>query len=348
MGVFFMIKFLNDYSEGAHPLILQRLAETNLDQQSGYGTDSYSEAARQYIRSAMKRPDADVYFVSGGTQANLLVIAALLKPFESVIAVESGHINTHETGAIEATGHKIEYVLGKEGKLTPELIAPVLVKSPKYHTVKPRMVYISNTTELGTVYSKAELQALSEYCKANDLLLFMDGARLAMALASKFNDLTLEDIASYCDVFYIGGTKNGALLGEAVVLLNPIFKEEFPYHIKQRGALMAKGRLLGIQFETLFQNELWLELAKHANSLAEEIADCCESLGFKFLTLPQSNQIFPILPANVRSELHKKYDFFDWQPIDDDRCAIRVVTSWATSKADVTSFIQDLCTLQKK
>lgn len=343
-----MIKFLNDYSEGAHPRILERLSETNLMQQAGYGGDEYSQAAKSYLKRACAAPEAEVYLVSGGTQANLLVIAALLKPFESVIAADSGHINTHEAGAIEATGHKIEYISAINGKLSPELILPVLKKSPKYHTVKPRLVYISNTTELGTLYKKEELEELAYFCEAHDLLLFMDGARLAMALTAEENDLTLADIARYCDVFYLGGTKNGALLGEAIVLVNPSFQEEFPYHIKQRGAMLAKGRVLGIQFTTLFEDELWLKLSKHANALAARIAQACREQGYAFLTPPQSNQVFPILPRAVREVLHQKYDFFDWAEIDEDRSAVRLVTSWATREEDVSSFIQDLCTLKSR
>lgn len=345
-----MIKFLNDYSEGAHPRILERLAETNLIQQAGYGADEYSLAAKAYLKRACAAPEAEVYLVSGGTQANLLVIAALLKPFESVIAADSGHINTHEAGAIEATGHKIEYIAVKDGKLRPELILPVLKKTPKYHTVKPRMVYISNTTELGTLYSKKELEALAAFCKANRLLLFMDGARLPMALSAAENDLSLADIAAFCDVFYVGGTKNGALLGEAIVLINEEFQEEFPYHIKQRGAMMAKGRVLGIQFATLFEEELWLRLSKHANTMAGKIAQTCGELGYRFLTPPQSNQVFPILPQAVRATLRKKYDFFDWAEVDEVHSAVRLVTSWATPEDDVLSFINDLrlCTLQNQ
>jgi threonine aldolase len=345
-----MIKFLNDYSEGAHPRILERLVETNFIQQSGYGADEYSLAAKAYLREACATPTAEVYLVSGGTQANLLVIAALLKPFESVIAADSGHINTHEAGAIEATGHKIEYIPALDGKLTPAMLLPVLIKSPKYHTVKPRMVYISNSTELGTLYSAAELKALSAFCRENDLLLFMDGARLAMALTAEENDLDLIQIAACCDVFYLGGTKCGALLGEAIVLVNPEFQEEFPYHIKQRGAMMAKGRVLGLQFSTLFEDHLWLDLGRHANRLAAKIAETCTELGYSFLTPPQTNQVFPILPLHVRESLRRKYDFFDWYEIDEVYSAVRLVTSWATREEDVLHFIEDLrqCTQQNR
>lgn len=333
-------KFLNDYSEGCHPLILKNLAKSNLSQQAGYGNDDLSERAVSKIRTACKNESVEVHFVAGGTLANLLVIGSLLKPYESVISAESGHINTHEAGAIEATGHKIEYVRTDDGKLTVSAITRLLMKFPKYHTVKPRMVYISNSTELGTVYSKEELEDIYRYCSKNDLLVYMDGARLAMALVA--SELTLADISRLCDVFYIGGTKCGALLGEAVVICNPALQPDFKYNVKQRGALLAKGRVLGAQFDTLFTNDLIFDLAKHANAMAAKLATAFRELGYHFLCPPQSNQVFPVLKFSLIKKLSLKYEFFEWEEMDEEHSAVRLVTSWATEEKVVNKFIADL------
>lgn len=252
-----MYNFRNDYSEGAHTNILQKLIETNLQQQQGYGEDEYSFQAKQILRKKLENHDASIYFVSGGTQSNLLVISALLKIHEAVISTNIGHIFSHETGAIEAVGHRIITVEAVNGKLKPEAICSVLKNyNLRPHVVKPKMVYISNTTEIGSVYSKNELIELSRFCKSNNLLLFMDGARLGNALMAENNDLTLSDISQLTDVFYIGGTKNGALLGEAIVFNNQSLAPDFDYVLKQKGALLAKGRLLGVQFLELFKNDL--------------------------------------------------------------------------------------------
>src|SRR5690606_183754 len=234
--------FKNDYSEGCHPSILTALAETNLAQQDGYGDDDYSQESKALIRSAIDQPDATVHFVSGGTQANLLVASAALRPYESLIAADTGHVSVHETGAVEATGHKIETVPSSDGKLHPESIAHLLKQAGDVHSTQPKMVYISNATELGTLYSKAELTVLSSFCRENGLYLFMDGARLPVALTGRGNDLGLAEIARLVDVFYIGGTKNGALLGEAIIITHPAIKAGFAFNVKQRGAMLAKGR----------------------------------------------------------------------------------------------------------
>lgn len=333
-------KFLNDYSEGCHPLILESLVKSNLSQQAGYGNDDLSVSAISKIKAACKNEALDVHFVAGGTLANLLVIGALLKPYESVIAAESGHINTHEAGAIEATGHKIEYAKTSDGKLTVSDITRLLMKFPKYHTVKPRMVYISNTTELGTVYSRQELEDIYRYCTKNDLLLFIDGARLPMALMA--GNVGLAEISRLCDVFYIGGTKCGALLGEAVVITNPALQNDFKYNVKQRGALLAKGRALGAQFDTLFTDGLIFDLARHANAMARKIAGVFEELGYWFLCPPESNQLFPILKFSQIKKLAQKYDFFEWEELDEEHSALRLVTSWATPEEEVDRFIKDL------
>ncbi|SES68155.1 threonine aldolase family protein [Anaerobranca gottschalkii] len=337
-----MYSFKNDYSEGAHPAILKALMETNLEQHEGYGEDKYSQLAREIIKGKVNNPHAQVHFVCGGTQANLIVISASLKPHQSVISAETGHINIHETGAIEATGHKINTVKGENGKLTVDKIKEVVELHVDEHMVKPKMVYISNTTEIGTLYKKRELEDIYSYCKTNDLYLFLDGARLGSALCSKENDLTLEDLGRLTDVFYIGGTKNGALIGEGIVINNRKLQEDFRFYMKQRGALLAKGRILGIQFLELFKDDLYFKLAEHANIMAEKLKEGIEKKGYGFLTPPVSNQIFPILPNEVIERLAKKYHFYLWSKVDDKTSAIRLVTSWATKEEGVTAFLQDL------
>lgn len=262
--------FKNDYSEGGHPNILQALLQHNLDQQAGYGEDEYSVKAKEAIKRKMNKEDAEIFFVSGGTQANLIVISSILKPYQCVISAATGHILNNETGAIEATGHKVLGIETPDGKLRPADIIPVLENHQNVpHQVMPKLVYISNSTELGTVYHKKELKELSDFCKERHLFLFMDGARLGHGLTSEASDLTLENIAELTDVFYLGGTKNGALIGEAIVLNNPDLQEDFAFNIKQKGALLAKGRLLGIQFLELMKGNLYFDLAKHANQQAD-------------------------------------------------------------------------------
>ncbi len=334
--------FKNDYSEGAHPNILRALAETNLHQHVGYGEDDFSKRAIALLKEKMDNNNVDIHLVSGGTQANLIVISSILRSFESVIAADTGHINVHETGAIEATGHKVNIIEGKNGKLTPDLVEAVLQQHTDEHMVKPKLVYISNTTEVGTVYKRAELEALYDYCKSKDLLLYMDGARLGSALASHAGDLSLGELSRLVDAFYIGGTKNGALLGEAIILCNDKLKNSFRYSLKQRGALLAKGRLLGIQFLELFKADLFFQLADRANSLATRLSKGIEALGYGFLTESESNQIFPIFPNEVIEELYKSYAFYPWSKIDDHTTSVRLVTSWATSEEAVEAFLRDL------
>jgi len=331
--------FKNDYSEGCHPNILKALSETNLSQQAGYGEDEYSLEAVRLIREKIENPEAAVHFVSGGTQANLIVISSALRSHECVIAATTGHINVHETGAVEATGHKVETVDTADGKLSPKSILTVLAKCTDEHIVKPRMVYISNSTEIGTHYSLPELKALSACCREHNLYLFMDGARLASALCAEDNDITMPHLAKYTDVFYIGGTKNGALLGEAIVINNPALNLDFRYHLKQRGALMAKGRLLGVQFLELFKENLFFELAEHANRLAGKMADAFTEAGYPQLTISYTNQIFPILPYEVIEKLQERFDFYIWQRLNDKEAAIRLVTSWATPEEAVNELI---------
>lgn len=334
--------FKNDYSEGAHPNILKALMTTNLYQQDGYGEDDFCREATNILKDKLQNPKADIHFVSGGTQANLIVISSILKPYESVIAANTGHISTHETGAIEATGHKINTVNTMDGKLTPKDLEVVLAQHTDEHMVKPKLVYISNSTEIGTTYKKRELEELYTFCKSHNLFLFLDGARLGSALCSKDNDMTLVELSNLLDVFYIGGTKNGALFGEAIVINNEAIKESFRYNMKQKGALLAKGRLLGLQFTELFKENLFFDLAMHANSMADRLSDDIGKLGYAFLTKSTSNQIFPIFPNYIIDKLHKNFAFYKWSKIDEELSSVRLVTSWATKEDAVNSFIKEL------
>ena len=341
-----MYNFKNDYSEGAHPNILTKLIETNLVQQLGYGEDEYGIEAKEVLREKIKNPDATIHFLSCGTQTNLIVISFLLRVHEAVISAKTGHISANETGSIEATGHKVIAVETEDGKLRPSDIQNALKEyALKPHVVKPRMVYISNSTEIGTIYTKSELEDLSSCCKTNNLLLYLDGARLGHALMAQNNDMTLADIARLTDIFYIGGTKNGALLGEAVIFRTPELAFDFEYVLKQKGALLAKGRVLAIQFLELFKHDLYFDLAHHANMMALKIVDAVQSKGFSFLTNSMTNQIFPILPKDIIQKLSENYQFYIWKEIDDDHAAIRLITSWATDEKNVDAFIADLKSL---
>lgn len=341
-----MYNFKNDYSEGAHPLILQKLIDTNFVQQQGYGEDEYSMEAKHILKNKINNPEAKIFFLSGGTQTNLTVIASLLRIHEAVISARTGHIYANETGAIEATGHRVITVETADGKLRPTHLESVLLEySLRPHVVKPKMVYISNSTEIGTIYHKQELIELYQCCKDNNLLLYMDGARLGHALMAEDNDLTMADIAKYTDVFYIGGTKNGALLGEAVVFNQSELGHEFDYVLKQKGALLAKGRLLGIQFLELFKEDLYFDLASHANKMAQKMAAALRCKGYTFLTDSSTNQIFPILPLQSIDILQQKYDFYIWKSVSSQHAALRLITSWATPEDIVDEFVQDVMAL---
>ncbi|RYM00240.1 low specificity L-threonine aldolase [Sporolactobacillus sp. THM7-7] len=337
-----MYSFKNDYSEGAHPRILNALAESNLEQEEGYGEDRYSQEAIEQLKERMGGTDVAIHLFSGGTQANLTALSAFLRPHEAAITASTGHIFVHETGAIEATGHKVIVVDTNDGKLTPAHIQGVLETHNDEHMVKPRLVYISNTTEIGSVYRKKELEQLSHFCKEHHLILYMDGARLGSALCSAENDLELSDFPQLADAFYIGGTKNGALIGEALVICRDSLKEDFRFHMKQKGALLAKGRLIGIQFLELFRNNLYFDLARHANQMADRLREGIGQAGFAFLSHSPSNQIFPILPNVLITALQRKYSFYVWDKIDTERSAIRLVTSWATKEEAVAAFIEDV------
>jgi threonine aldolase len=337
-----MYSFKNDYSEGAHPRILNALVESNLVQEDGYGEDSFSRKAIELLKQKMGRTDIDIHLLSGGTQTNLTALSAFLRPHEAAIAASTGHILTHETGAIEATGHKVISIETANGKLTPSYIKLALDAHTDEHMVKPKLVYISNTTEIGTLYKKNELEQLREFCLANDLILYMDGARLGSALTSTENDLELSDLPGLVDAFYIGGTKNGALLGEALVICRDSLKEDFRYHMKQKGALLAKGRLLGIQFLELFRENLFFDLADHANRMATLLKHGITKANISFLTHSPSNQLFPILPNSLITELQKNYSFLIWEKVDSDHSAIRLVTSWATKEDEVYAFVSEM------
>lgn len=343
-----MYSFKNDYSEGAHPRILKALMDSNLVQEEGYGEDRFTKEAINILKDEMGQSNIDIHLLSGGTQTNLIAISAFLRPHEAAIAATTGHIATHETGAIEATGHKILTVETADGKLTTTHLTSVLEAHTDEHMVKPKLVYISNSTEIGTIYRKQELKQLKNFCQENNLLLFMDGARLGSALCSKENDLVLSDLPTLTDAFYIGGTKNGALIGEALVICRESLKEDFRFHMKQKGALLAKGRLLGIQFLELFRDHLFFDLANHENRLAELLKNEINRAGFQFLTQSPTNQIFPILPNSLIEELQKNFSFLLWEKIDDHHSAIRLVTSWATKEEAVYAFIEDIKRLREK
>ncbi len=333
-----MISFLNDYDRGAHALILDRLIQENGVPRSGYGLDDLTEKAEEAILSHMGNPDADIHFVTGGTMANVLVISSMLKPYEAVISCDSGHINVNETGAVEYSGHKILTRPNPEGKVTPEMIEDILKEHTSEHHVKPALVYISQTTEVGTLYSYYELEMLSYTCQQHGLKLFMDGARLGSALTAEENDLKLDYIPHLVDAFTIGGTKNGALFGEAVVVMDEALKEDFRYQIKNRGFLLAKGFLLGLQFLTLFEGHLYFDMAKHANVMAQKLAEAFRANGWKEIYPFVSNQLF----VGVTPEIAEAFaeDFaFEVQQDGDELKVLRLVTSWATTDEDVKKAI---------
>lgn len=341
-----MIRFESDYLEGAHEKILNQLLETNEDQTPGYGTDDYCERAKGYIRKACDVENAEVHFLVGGTQANTTIISSILRPHQGAISAITGHIAGHETGAIEATGHKVLTLPSDDGKITAKQVKELYDAHwndvTHEHMVQPGLVYISHPSENGTTYSKAELEELSQVCRECGLPLFMDGARLGYGLAANDNDLSLSDITRLCDVFYIGGTKIGALFGEAVVITNDDLKKDFRYMIKQKGGLLAKGRLLGIQFETLFENGLYYEISQHAVDLAMMIREAFVEKGFSLKYDSKTNQQFPILPNDVLSELSKNYSFSFWEKVDDTDSVVRFCTSWATKKEHVEQLIEDI------
>lgn len=333
--------FLDDYSEGAHPQVLEALIASNCTQETGYGNDRYSAEARRNIRFHLGREDVGIFFVPSGTSANAISIAACLRPHEAVIAANSGHIVTRETGAVEASGHKIITVPPINGKLTPESITKALDDNWHFpHMAKPRLVYISNATEVGTVYSKAELTAIKRLCEAKGLLLFMDGARIGAALASAMNDMSLGDILELTDIFWIGGTKNGALLGEAVVVKHPQLAEDFEFYVKQHGSLLAKGRIMGVEFAELFREQLYFELARRGNSAAEKLSRSIVGAGYALRAETETNQVFAILPLGLVKQLQQDFAFYVWEKCGEDWAVVRLLTTWATDNAQLEKFNQ--------
>ena len=334
-----MLSFECDYNTGAHPRILEALVSTNMVACPGYGNDEYTAAAKEKIRAACGREDADVRFLVGGTQTNRIVIDSMLKNYEGVIAATTGHISAHEAGAIEASGHKVLTVPGYDGKLrasdVEELIERFYADGSHEHMVFPGMLYISHPTEYGTLYTKAELSELSELCRRYEIPLFLDGARLGYGLMSRDTDVTLSDIANLCDVFYIGGTKVGALCGEAVVFTHNNAPKHFFSTVKQNGALLAKGRLLGIQFGVLFTDGLYFEISKNAIDRAEDLKALFSEKGYKFFKNSPTNQQFIVMSDEKIAELSPKVRFEIWERIDEGHCAVRFATSWATTKEDI-------------
>lgn len=336
-----MYSFNNDYSETAHSAILKALLDTCEEQNNSYGQDQYSQLASTTLKTQIAAPTAAIHFFSGGTITNLTFIAHTLKPYQAVFSAQTGHINTHETGAIEATGHKVISILSGDGKLTPELILPHLKQHEDEHWVEPKLVYISNSTELGTIYDKKELEALSQFCRQQQLYLYVDGARLAMALTAEENDLQLTDLARLTDAFYIGGTKNGALNGEALVIVNSALQHNFRFTMKQKGAITAKGWVLGLQFHTLFSNNLYWQLGRYSNQMAARLRALFTQYGIDYLAAPQTNQLFPILPDELVDKIMAHYLIQKTAKPNATHTAVRFCTSWATSEQAIAAFSED-------
>ena len=337
-----MIYFNSDYLEGAHPSVMVRLAETNMAQTVGYGEDEYCEAAREKIKAACRAPEADVHFLVGGTQTNTTVIAAILRPWQGVISAVSGHINCHEAGAIESTGHKVITLPTTNGKITAQQVQDYVEwhrnDESTEHIVQPGMVYISHPTEYGTLYTKAELQALHDVCQTYHMPLFVDGARLGYGLAAEGTDVTLPDLARLADVFYIGGTKVGALCGEAVV-----FPHGAPAHfmtmVKQQGALLAKGRLLGLQFDVLFTDDLYQTISRNAIATANALKQGLAAKGYRFFLDSPTNQIFIVFSNEQLAALEGKAKFGFWEKFDDTHTVMRIATSWATRMEEIDGLL---------
>lgn len=333
----------DDYSEGCHGSILKAFNDVNMVQSVPYGDDEFSENARALIRQAAGQPDMAVYFVSSGTLTNLTMHAVTLRAHEAVIAAHSGHIKAAEAGAIEAVGTEILFAQSHDGKLSVETIQELLDRHIDFpHVRRPRAVYISQATEYGTLYRRDELTSLSEFCRKNGLYLMIDGARLCGALASNAVDLTLADYANLSDIFWIGGTKNGAMFGEALVVPNAELADDIQIYIKQRGALLAKGRMLGLQFQCLFTDDLYMKLASHANQMASKLAAGIEAAGYQLKATPGANMLFAIFPKTLIDKLHEEFDFYIWEPMDEEHSVVRLVTSWATDEHQIDRFIASL------
>ena len=336
-----MYSFASDYLEGAHPAVLQALNQTNMVQSAGYGMDDYCLNASRLLKAQLEREDVDIHYLVGGTQTNMIVISSALKSYQAVITVDSGHIHVHETGAVEFTGHKILTRPHVDGKINISMIESILKEHVDEHAVQPKMVYISQTTEYGTYYTLEELKDIYHYCQKHHLYLFVDGARLGSALALE-DAPTLKDLARFSDVFYIGGTKMGALFGECLVIINDDLKTDFRYHIKQKGAMLAKGRLLGVQFQTLFSNNLYLEIGKHENECAKILRNGFQECGYNMYIESKTNQLFPILDNDTLEYISKKYMTTFMFKVDEKHTCVRLVTSWATSLQTCHEFVEYL------
>ncbi|MBU9977690.1 aminotransferase class I/II-fold pyridoxal phosphate-dependent enzyme [Proteus mirabilis] len=333
-----MYRFQNDYNEIAHPAVMKAITDTVGQRYDGYGMDTLCHQTKELIKQRIKQPEAQIHFFNGGTITNLTAISHFLRPHQAVISVSTGHIATHETGAIEATGHKVITTFSTDGKLTPDLLKPILAEHNDEHWVQPKLVYITNATEIGTVYRKAELQALREFCDAHNLWLYLDGARLATGLMSSDSDLTIEDIAHLTDAFYIGGTKIGAMAAEALVICHPALSTDFRFSLKQKGGLQAKGWLLGAQFAALFSDDLYFKLGKHLNEMASQLATFFSEHGFNFSAPPESNQVFVILPNDIAKKLTQQFVFHRVLLDDPQLSCLRLCTSWATTQQDIDDF----------
>ena len=346
-----MYYFHNDYNELCHPAILKKFHENVGVQMGGYGEDTACEKAASIIRSICQNDKLSVHFLVGGTQANLTVIAASLRPHQAALGADSAHINVHETGAIEATGHKVIALPSNDGKITADQIRDTMqahyADAAHEHTPQPKLVYISNPTELGTIYSKAELEEISSACKELNLYLYLDGARLGYGLAAEGNDVTFADLARLTDVFYIGGTKVGALFGEAVVISNPAIAEDFRYIMKQHGAMLAKGWLLGLQYEVLMEDNLYIQISKHADVMADKLRKVLADLKYPLLVTGVTNQIFPILPDSLLDKLQCNFTFTEQVRVDEHHRAVRFCTSWATGEDAVDALCKELIKLSE-
>ncbi len=337
-----MIYFQNDYSEGCHKKIMDGLNEINSGTYTGYGYDEISKKTTEILKKEMNNENVDIHYLGAGTLTNLTALSAFLRPHEAIISSNIGHINTHETGSIEATGHKIIEIFSEDNKLNGDLIEKAYLLHTDEHMVLPKLVYISDSTEDGKIYKKSELMEIREICNKYNMYLYIDGARLGTALTSKENDLSLSDISKYADAFYIGGTKNGILFGEALVITNDNLKPFFRYNMKQRGAVIAKNWVVSAQFYYLFKDGLFYELANHANTLAQKLSAELKIMGIELLSHSPTNQIFPIFDNETIQRLSKKYLFHEWAKIDENKTAVRLVTSWATKEDSILQLIEDL------
>lgn len=339
-----MYSFRNDYSELCHENILKNMMNVKTTQFDGYGEDIITTKVKSSLKQLLDNDNVDIHLISGGTQTNLVSISSILKPYQAVIAAESGHIATHEAGAIEATGHKIITLKTSDGKIKDTQIRNIIenhyADEAREHITQPAMVYISNPTEFGTIYKYDELKKIKDVCNKYDIPLYIDGARLAQALSSDKNDIKLCDLTNLCDFFYLGGTKNGALFGECLVIVNDKYKKDFRYNLKQRGALLAKGFSVALQFEALLEDNLFLKLGKKANDNAKYLVEELSKLDINFLVEQESNQIFPILNNNLIKKLSKEFLFYNWEIIDENNTAIRLCISWATERLIIDKFIK--------